>query len=138
MMSNLSRRPGVEHQNEIAAYKRRISKMSTEIKVETAQKNALLSRLEKNEQESEMLHEENRNWKQMYYDLKRKLTSQNWNSNNDVTNSEATSSLHSKHHVGSDGSNSFSNTMRGQTKQQNGSGSTVTLPAIENALKHRN
>ena len=33
MMSNLSRRPGVEHQNEIAAYKRRISKMSTEIKV---------------------------------------------------------------------------------------------------------
>ena len=118
--------------------------MSTEMKVETAQKNAFQSRLDRTQSEIDLLNDENRNWKQLYYDMKRKVTNQSWTSGpNDVINSEVTSSFDKRRQsLGQASLGSHVNSTGGNYKTQlednnEDNSSKVSLPLIENAFKNR-
>ena len=80
--------------NEIAAYKRRISKITTELKVETAERNAFQARMEKMQKEIDALQDENKSWKQLYFDIKRKVSS-----GNGSTSAESSSATRSRNGV---------------------------------------
>ncbi len=121
LTSELSKRPGAEVHSEIAAYKRRISKMSTEMKVEMAERNAYKSSCDKANSEMDLLNEEIKKWKEMYYELKRKL---------DATKRSSTSS---KPVVANSSSDNFP--IYGLTEKTETPSMYISLPPLKKALK---